>query len=777
MPALRRDAVRLPRTRGAVSEAAGQPEPAASDDGGEATERGVHLYAEVALNLPLQREFTYRLPEGMAVQIGNRVLVPFRGRTRSGVVTALRETIDFDAKRVLQISRLLDGEVALPESLLELARRMAASYGCSLGEALDATLPAAAKRSGARRIPHLELAIPPDLVEQAVAELEDKQPARARVLRAVAEYGGPVPVSHVRRQTQTSDSPWQTLVRHGTLRRLMVREDGEELVPEALEAAVRHDLNEHQQQAVDSVAQAVRAGSHRTFLLHGVTGSGKTEVYLRILEEVRAAGRTGIVLVPEISLTPQTVGRFASRFPDVAVLHSGLTDSERGRQWQRLMRGEATVAIGARSALFAPVRNLGLIVLDEEHESTFKQENTPRYHAREMAVERGDIENAVVVLGSATPSLESYGRARRGAYELLTLPQRAGSGTMPKILVQDLREEGKEARVEGVMLSRTLQVLMEERLRAKDQVILFLNRRGFAPSLLCPSCGTPVQCKHCAVSMTWHVRRGRLICHYCCDERRRPEVCDECEHVGFHELGVGTERVERAVKQLFGDRAVIARMDADTMAKRGAHERVLSAFRRREIDVLIGTQMIAKGHDFPDVTLVGVISADTGLFMPDYRAAERTFQLLHQVAGRAGRADKPGTVVFQSWSPDNEAIRCAAKGDYQGFVEQELRARKLCGYPPFCRLVRLLIEGTDQNEALAMGRKLGQPLRELADTQVLGPAPAALARVKDRWRVHLLVKCFTGDALLEVMGALDKAEARTSTRLRVVVDVDPSSML
>ena len=739
--------------------------------------RGVERYAEVALNLPLSREFTYRLPDGVAVQIGNRVLVPFRGRTRSGVVTALRETIDFDATRVLQISRLLDGEVALPASLLELARRMAQSYGCSLGEALDATLPAAAKRSGARRIPHVELAIPPELAEQAVAELEDKQPVRARVLRAVAEYGGPVPVSQLRRQTQTSDSPWQTLVRHGTLRKLMVREDGEELVPAVLEKAVRHELNEHQQAAVDRVAGAVRAREHRTFLLHGVTGSGKTEVYLRILEEVRGAGRTGIVLVPEISLTPQTVGRFASRFPDVAVLHSGLTDGERGRQWQRLMRGEATVAIGARSALFAPVRDLGLIVLDEEHESTFKQENTPRYHAREMAVERGAIENAVVVLGSATPSLESYGRARRGTYDLLTLPKRAGAGTMPRILVQDLREEGKESRVDGVMLSRTLQVLMEERLRAKDQVILFLNRRGFAPSLICPSCGTPLQCKHCAVSMTWHVRRGRLICHYCCDERRRPEQCDTCEHAGFHELGVGTERVEQAIKKLFGDRAVIARMDADTMAKRGAHERVLSAFRRREIDVLIGTQMIAKGHDFPDVTLVGVISADTGLFMPDYRAAERTFQLLHQVAGRAGRADKPGTVVFQTWSPDNEAIRSAAKDDYEGFVEQELRARKLCGYPPFCRLVRLVVEGPDQNEALAHGRQLGQPLHHLADTEVLGPAPAALARVKDRWRIHLLVKCFTADALTGVMGALERADARTANRLRVVIDVDPSSML
>jgi hypothetical protein len=482
-----------------VSELFADPEPAK------------HTYVQVALNLPLRREFTYALPAGIEARPGNRVRVNFHGRSLGGVVTAVGDTTDLPPAKVKAIESLLDDELTMPPSLLELARRMAVTYGCSFGEALDSMLPAVAKRRSQRRIPHVQLKAPHDLALQAIAELEDKHQEQSRVLRTVLEFGGPMPTLDVRRRTGTSDSPWQTLCKNGLLQKVMLAEELEELVPAAEEAAVRHQLNEHQQKAVDMVATRVRAREHRTFLLHGVTGSGKTEVYLRILEEVRNAGRSAIVLVPEISLTPQTVGRFASRFPDVAVLHSGLTDAERGRQWQRLLQGKAKIAVGARSALFAPVQDLGLIVVDEEHETSFKQDSTPRYHAREMAIVRGEIEKAVVVLGSATPTLESIGKARRGIYELLTLPQRAGAGRMPKIVVQDLRGEPKEVRRAGVVLSRTLLVMMEERLKAKDQVLLFLNRRGFAPVLLCPGCGEAVKCEHCSVSMTWHARRAARL--------------------------------------------------------------------------------------------------------------------------------------------------------------------------------------------------------------------------------------------------------------------------
>ncbi|MHC4078364.1 MAG: replication restart helicase PriA, partial [Planctomycetota bacterium] len=586
----------------------------------------------------------------------------------------------------------------------------------------------------------------------------------------------PMPIRQVKHRTGTSDSPWQTLVKHGMLKRVAVKDEGEELVPAKAEATARHDLNKEQQVAVDEIQASLDADKHDVFLLHGVTGSGKTEVYLRALEHVRAKGRSGIVLVPEIALTPQTVGRFAARFPDVAVLHSGLTDAQRAQQWQRLVDGKAHVAIGARSALFAPLHNVGMIVLDEEHEGTFKQENTPRYHARAMAIARGEIENAVVVLGSATPSLESYGRARRGVYRLLTLPERAGQGKLPRILVEDLRKEDKDSLIEGVLLSRTLQNLIRERLDARDQVILFLNRRGFAPVLTCPTCAATVKCHRCDTSLTWHVRRGRMICHYCCEEQHRPELCTSCDHGRFHELGCGTERVEVAIKSLYPN-AVVARMDADTMASRGAHERVLAAFRRRDIDVLIGTQMIAKGLDFPDVTLVGVISADTGLFLPDYRAAERTFQLLYQVAGRAGRSEKPGLVVFQTLCPDNYAVENAARLDYERFVQQELAFRKATGYPPFSRMVRVLVEG----HQLAKVNKTTGEIRDLVDgvedLQTLGPAPAILSKIKHRHRVHCLIKCFTDAAFQTCMTRLDDVESKTTQTMRVILDVDPGSVM
>ncbi|MCA8950842.1 MAG: primosomal protein N' [Planctomycetes bacterium] len=733
-------------------------------------------YVQVALKLPLRREFTYALPPGVTAEPGNRVRVHFHGRKLGGIVTATSPTTDLPKAKVKPIEAVLDSETALPPALLELARRMAATYGCSLGEALDATLPAVAKRRGVRRIPHVELLAPHDLARRAVDELEEQHQARSRVLRTVLEYGGPMPILDLKRRTGTSDSPWQTLARHGLLRRVMLAEELEELVPAADERAERHELNVHQRAAVDAIVAPVTTATHRTFLLHGVTGSGKTEVYLRVLEEVRRLGKSAIVLVPEISLTPQTVGRFASRFPDVAVLHSGLTDAERGRQWQRLLQGVAKVAVGARSALFAPVQNLGLIVLDEEHETSFKQDSTPRYHAREMAIVRGEIERAVVVLGSATPTLESYGKAKRGIYELVALPERAGAGRPPRVVVEDLRGEPKESRRSGVVLSRTLQVMMEERLNARDQVLLFLNRRGYSPVLLCPSCGEAVRCESCSVSMTWHVRRGRLICHWCCREKRRPETCPTCQHAGMHELGVGTERLEAAVKSRF-PAAVVARMDADTMAERGAHERVLGAFRKRHIDILIGTQMIAKGLDFPDVTLVGVVSADTGLFVPDYRAAERTFQLLQQVAGRAGRGEKAGTVVIQTHCPDNYAIAAAARNDYESFVKQELVHRKVAGYPPFCRLVRVFAEAHREAEAQQVLRDAVLPLRALREVEVLGPAPAVVAKVKDRWRWHMLVKCYEPASFEAVMAEIGTVEDRGTRTCRVTLDVDPGSLL
>ena len=733
-------------------------------------------YVRVALNLPMATEFTYSVASGQELAVGNRVLVPFRNKVMPGVVVAVDAGPgDVAPARIKAVSTVLDANLRLPDGLLELARRLAAEYGCSLGIALDAMLPTAVKRRGVRKVPHLELAIERDAAVAMIAELEEAHGARARVLRTVLEFGAPMGVLDVQRRTKTSPSPWQTLVKAGVLRRVFLDQEREPLVPSAF-VAPRHELNAEQRATVDATASAVQARQHGVFLLHGVTGSGKTEVYIRILESVRAAGRSAIVLVPEISLTPQTVGRFASRFPDVAVLHSGLTEAERGDQWRRLMNGQASIAIGARSALFAPVRDLGLIVIDEEHETSFKQASSPRYHAREMAIARAEIEQAVVVLGSATPSLESYGRAKRGIYTMLELPQRAGAGQLPRILVQDMRTEPKTSYVDGVPLSRTLRSMIEERLSVRDQVILFLNRRGFSPVLICPKCGESMRCPHCDISLTLHRRLNRLVCHYCAHERRVPPRCEVCDHGPLHDLGAGTERVEGAIKSLF-PQAVVQRMDADTMSRRGSHERVLEAFRRRQIDVLIGTQMIAKGLDFPDVTLVGVISADTGLLHPDYRAAERTFHLLYQVAGRAGRAEKAGTVVLQTHCPENYAIAAAARLDFDSFVRQELAFRKEAGYPPFSRLIRMLFEGRAVDKVTALAAELRTRLPVRDDVVVLGPAPAPIERIKDRVRHHFLVKATTQEGFALAVAALRDAESRTTSTLRVTLDVDPGAMM
>jgi len=725
----------------------------------------------VAVPAPLMGLFDYLAPLAAepAPQPGVRVRVPFGRGSRVGLIVGVKATSDLPAERLRRATAVLDPAPLLPADVRRLLDWAAAYYQHPPGEVMAAALPTALRdgqdAGGTEHV--FQLTPAGQSADEATLR---RAPVQYRVLAQLRAAAGQLTADEL----AASGDGWRRAV-HGLKARGLVAEARR--VPALPAVAATRDtppeLSPHQATAVAAVNAAA---GYRCFLLDGVTGSGKTEVYLRILEAVQQLGRSAIVLVPEISLTPQTVGRFASRFPDVAVLHSGLTDAERGRQWQRLLQGHAKVAVGARSALFAPVQNLGMIVVDEEHEASFKQDSTPRYHAREMAIVRGEIENAVVVLGSATPTLESIGKARRGIYELLTLPQRAGAGRLPKIVVQDLRSEPKETRRAGVVLSRTLLVMMQERLAARDQVLLFLNRRGYSPVLLCPGCGEAVKCEACSVSMTWHVRRGRLVCHWCCNEKRRPEVCPTCQHAGMHELGVGTERLEHAVKSHFPE-AIVARMDADTMAERGAHERVLGAFRKRHIDVLIGTQMIAKGLDFPDVTLVGVVSADTGLFVPDYRAAERTFQLLHQVAGRAGRGEKAGTVVIQTYCPDNYAVQAAANNDYSSFVQQELTFRKLTGYPPFSRLLRVLAEARREDEARTLLQQAVEPLRGIADVEVLGPSPAVIARVKDQWRWHMLVKCYQPAAFAAAMAAVGTVEDRGTRTCRVTLDVDPASLM
>ncbi len=483
----------------------------------------------------------------------------------------------------------------------------------------------------------------------------------------------------------------------------------ERLIPTAEQAA-----------AIGRLKSAIAAGGFAPFLIHGVTGSGKTEVYLTAIEQVVALGRETIVLVPEISLTPQTIERFSQRFGKVSVLHSHLSDAERHRYWQTIASGEVQVIVGARSAVFAPARRLGLIVIDEEHESTFKQETAPRYHARDVGVKRAQLEGIPVLLGSATPSLESWHNAQLGRYSLISMPFRVSGRSMPGVEIIDLRTE----KAAIGCLSQPLREAMQVSLAAGGQVILLLNRRGFHTFALCPRCGEVVKCHACDVAMTYHKKRHILICHTCDAERPCPPACPRCRAPKLYYGGIGTERLEREIQTAFPDVAS-RRMDSDTMRGSGSHERVLRAFQAGEVRILLGTQMIAKGLDFPNVTLVGVVSADTALHLPDFRAAERTFQLMAQVAGRTGRGDRPGRVIVQTFSPEHPAIQLAARHDFVGFAEIELPVRKSFGVPPYGRLVRVIARGSNEASVRAYMDELADAFGAAADpsVRILGPAP------------------------------------------------------
>jgi len=592
------------------------------------------------------------------------------------------------------------------------------------------------------------------------------------VLRVLLEHPDGLAVRDLVRAAQCGDSPVRTLAKAGLVELIDRRVDVDPFDGAAPEPPADVVLTPAQVHALARVSAALVAGRARTLLLFGVTGSGKTEVYLRSIKECVAAGRQAVVLVPEIALTPQTVARFRGWFDRVAVLHSALTDAERRRQWRAIRAGEADVVIGPRSAIFAPVPRLGLVVVDEEHEPSFKQQSSPRYHAREVAEERARRAGAVVLLGSATPSLESAHAAEIGAYEMLRLPARVGA-SLPKVEIVDLMEEERETK-RPTLLSRRLVELMRRALAKGEQSILFLNRRGFATSLWCGRCGAGVACPRCSVSMTLHRARGTVLCHHCGRESPPPRQCPGCGAPAITRLGAGTERLEDVVRAVFpGVR--MARMDSDAMHGRESYERVLSAFGKGEIDVLVGTQMIAKGLHFPRVTVVGVISADVGLALPDFRAAERTFQLVAQVAGRAGRAETAGRVVVQTHHPGHPALVFAAVHDFDGFAAAETAERRRHGWPPFSRLVRAVTTARDENAARA---RCDEIVRALADAlppgaaEVLGPAPCAVARVKDRFRWHCVVKA--ADLPVRHAAVLRLARfARRAGGTDTTIDVDP----
>jgi primosomal protein N' (replication factor Y) len=540
----------------------------------------------------------------------------------------------------------------------------------------------------------------------------------------------------------------------------------------------RRTLNPHQLPASNAIEAALRGGSFHAFLLHGVTGSGKTEVYLTAIDACLALGRSALLLVPEIALTPAVAGQFFHRFGDrVAMLHSAFHDTERAEQWRRIRAGQATVVVGTRSGVFAPVQNLGLVVIDEEHDGSYKQQETPRYHGRDVAVVRAQAAGAVVVLGSATPSLETRYNVDRKKYTLIELPERIEQRPLPQVELIDMRQEFLETRKQATFSRRLLDAI-GERLKRGEQTMLLLNRRGFSSFVACRACGERMECVNCSVTLTYHRRDRRMLCHYCDYAQKVPSVCPKCNSEFLHFIGTGSEKVEEELHREFPS-ARIARMDRDTVGGKRHFETILHGFRDGDFDILVGTQMIAKGHDIPNVTLVGVVSADIGLGMPDFRAAERTFQLLTQAAGRAGRGDLPGMVLIQTINPDHYAIRFAAAQDYQGFYEKEIQFRRLMRYPPFSALANVLVRSEKQERALEMSTELGRLLDPAPEgLKVLGPAEAPVTRLKSEYRYQLLIKAADRKRLNETLQHIRRfGHERKWNATALVIDVDPLTLL
>jgi primosomal protein N' (replication factor Y) len=731
------------------------------------------------------------LPQGTTYRIGRRFRL-------SGNRTPSSLRRDRDTDKLLRHMERIDSDVSLP-ALRRLLPPPRLSRAIRLLKSHDLVVERASllpPRARARQVRVVEPAVSQQEVEDYCREHAHRAPARVACLRSAFDAGSLLP-GELAVRAGVSVSTVQALVKQGLLRARWTPRRRVPWAEAAAEPGPPLAPMPEQEDAVREISDAAKAGRATPFLLYGVTASGKTEVFLRVIERVLAQDRQAIVLTPEISLTAQALGIYRTRFGDrVAILHSGLSIGERWDEWQRIRSAEASVVIGARSAVFAPTPALGLIVVDEEHETSYKQDQAPRYHAREVALRRGKLSSCPVVLASATPALETFYHAQLGTYHLLSLPRRVEDRPLPHVRIVDMRtqrsspsqrrqpsasSQAKTAAQSPAIFSPVLQQAITDRLAAGEQVILFLNRRGFATFILCPVCGESLRCPDCGVALKYHRDQRKVRCHHCGLSRLAPDVCSRCGGSQIRFSGFGTERVQKELERIF-PRARHERMDRDTTSRKGAHVRIVGQFRAAETDVLIGTQMVAKGFDFPGVTLVGIISADTSLNLPDFRAAERTFQLLTQASGRSGRGERTGKVIIQTYLPQHYSIQAAAEHDYPAFYREEIGTRRELGYPPLSHLVNLVISADDEAEAAARTERISQEVRRRAHSltdretvEVLGPAPAPLARLRRKHRWHLLVRGGSQEVKRLVKDALLATGEWGKSGL--VVDVDPVSLM
>lgn len=746
-------------------------------------------YADVIIDIShekVDRPFQYRIPEHMreTLEAGSCVMVPFgRGNTlRRGYVTDITDRCAYDPQKIKELHSIVTDGVGVEDRQIRLARWIRRSYGGTMIQALKTVLPA---RRTVKKVEHKKVRLAVTR-EEGISLLGEcrrkKQKARARLLEELLREQE-LPYELVTGKLMVSPSVIRALEEQGTVQVEVAQAFRNPVKQQARDEEAK-SLSSEQQEAVDRVMADYDSGNPGTYLLQGITGSGKTEVYIRLAQETVRRGRQVIVLIPEIALTYQTLMRFYRRFGDrVSVLNSTLSAGERYDQCERARCGEIDVIIGPRSALFVPFPQVGLILMDEEHEASYKSESTPKYHARETAVYLASLHGASVVLGSATPSMEAAYRARAGIYRQLFLTKRLTGGSLPRVYTVDLREELR--RGNRSIFSGKLQQLLEQRLEKGQQSMLFINRRGYAGFVSCRACGQVMKCPHCDVSLSEH-RGGRLVCHYCGYETPGVRRCPSCGSPYISGFRAGTQQIEERLKERFPSMRIL-RMDADTTRTKDSHEQILAAFAAGEADVLVGTQMIVKGHDFPNVTLVGVLAADLSLSVGDYRAGERTFQLLTQAAGRAGRGSEPGEVVIQTYQPEHYAVTYAAAQDYQGFYQEEILYREMMGYPPVAHMLAVQIYAASEEQGGALARQLASQAGAFVDESqpcgkrmmIVGPAPAGIGKVNDIYRFVFYVKDQSYDRLIAVKDGLEAwmGERQMPRQMSLQFDFDPMNTL
>ena len=731
----------------------------------------------------LNKIFDYNVPTDLegTICVGDRVLVPFGNKKtfEEGFVIGLKEKTEYKVKDIVKIQN----EIKLTKENIELAKLMAKRYFCNISDCIKLMLPPGTIsknienriKDKKQRFVYLKKDI--EEIEQDIESKIIKSEKQKRVLNFLIQNDG-IQTTDLEVITDTTSAILKTLQNKEYIEIIEQEVERNPFINKNIERTNKLKLTPEQKEAFEKIEKEIKEENYKEFLLYGVTGSGKTEIYLQAIEEVLKKGKTAIVLVPEISLTPQMVDRFISRFgqEDIAVLHSKLSVGERYDQWKKIKKGECKIVIGARSAIFAPINNLGLIIIDEEHDSSYKSETNPRYNAKELAGYIAKQNSIPLILGSATPDVCTYYKAKNNNIELLELTKRANNSKLPIVETVDLRME--LANGNKSILSEKLYNEIEKNLLDKKQTILFLNRRGYSTFVMCRDCGYTVKCKNCNITMTYHLNTNKLKCHYCGHEEKSVLECPECHSKNIKYFGTGTQKLEEEINKIFPNASTI-RMDIDTVSKKNSHEEILNKFKNENIDILIGTQMVVKGHHFPNVTLVGVIAADSSLYIEDYKASERTFQILTQVAGRAGREKLPGRVIIQTYNPENFAIECSKKQDYDKFYETEIELRKQLKYPPFCDIISIGLTDIDNNKIKNVSERLYKNIKNLIEKEntsifIYKPLPCPIDKIKNRYRWRIIIK---GKLTNKLINVINKAiEITNSKTTRIIVDTNPSNL-